>query len=61
MSPRPCHAMTGDRDLYVWLWGIRPTQVTSDPSLFPDPLHAQYLGCDPLPKAPLDYSPGGHW
>ncbi|XP_073083059.1 solute carrier family 12 member 3 isoform X6 [Manis javanica] len=25
-----------------------------------DPLHAQHLGCDPLPAAPLDYSPGGH-
>lgn len=56
-----CHAKTGDRDLCAWPWGTQPPQVASDPPLLPDPLHAQYLGCDPLSAAPLDYRPGRHW
>lgn len=26
-----------------------------------DPLHAEHLGCDPLPAPALDHSPGGNW
>lgn len=40
--------------------GIDP-QETCLSTLLPDPMHAQYLGCDPLPAAPLDYGAGGHW